>query len=231
MICITDSFYGIHTIKEICDMFEKQPDTDQVVIAKIDDNNNLKHITYFVGQNNSHGIEKYTEFNEAQQLQCKYKDEKVNVIRFYTLESAQDPKMAIVNVIIKDIKESTNNDTIIMDEFDFISVDRIRQKYCWRNDVECVMLHNTAANGGTMALLLNESNDPTSESKNYNDDIVKSLKEKKEYFLVDIKNRKYEAITHFTPLNTKQTKFNVHIYGYFTDFMGLAELTKENENV
>ena len=236
MICINGSFYGIHTLKEICDMFERQPDTDQVVVAKVDDNDDLEHITYFVGENNSHGIEKYTKFNKNQQMRCGYKDKKLNVVRFYTLANGSDPKMAVVNVIVKDVEEPTtfeNKDNVVeLDQADYISIDQIRQKYCWRDDVECVILHNAAVGGSTIALLLNESNAITFENKTYNDSIVKFLKEKKEHLLADVKNKYYAThyITQFVPLDIKQTKFNVHIYGYFTDMMGLISLKRENKN-
>lgn len=226
MICINGSFYGIHTLKEICDMFEKQPDTDQVVVAKVDDNDDLEHITYFVGENNSHGIEKYTKFNKAQQVQCRYKDKKFNVVRFYTLGNGSDPKMAVVNVIVKDVEESA----LTLDRTDYMSIDDIRQMYCWRNDVECVMLYN---NGSVMGLLLNESNDITFESRAYNDRIVKLFKDKKEYLLADMENEYFKDhyLIQFVPLNTKSTKFNVHIHGYFTDLDGLIALKKEKFNV
>lgn len=240
MINIDRSFYGIHTMEEIYKMFEENENVLQINILNLVESSLIgpkyDMIAHFSGLyptcNHTFPLKEIPNVNKYL-CDRSFKDtDKFEIFGINVFKNSFEDCFDIqifVKTVCSEVETAPIDYAMEVSKDDYISIDEIRQKYCWRDDVECIMLHNAATNGGTMALLLNESNAVVSENRNYNDGIVKFLKEKKEYILADMKNKKYEAVIQFTPLNMKQTKFNVHIYGYFTDMEGLYKLKNESK--
>ncbi len=153
------------------------------------------------------------------------KQDKFNV--FIIGDFTTDFNTYITNEKGNEIMDSYIDYTMEVSKDDYLSIDEIREMYCWRDDVECVIIQST----GILGMLLNESKDKTSESKNYNDKLVKLFKDKNEFAVANFKNKYFDGcIITFVPLNPSQTKFNVHITGYFTDMKGLYELKNESKS-
>lgn len=106
MTYINDYFYGKHTIGEIREMFQHQPDVDQVFVMKNnDDDYDIKDIiTYFIGPNNSKNINDTKEFNRIRQIECGYADKLVDVLEFHLYKSGYGG-MSNINVIVKDLSD------------------------------------------------------------------------------------------------------------------------------
>ena len=236
MINIDRSFYGIHTMEEIYKMFEKNEDVLQINIFNFVESSSITPkydmIAHFSGSYQTHSRTfSFREITSVNKCLCDkfFKDTDKFVITSINVSKNLFEDCFDIQICVKTLSDEVKTTQIDyameVSKDDYLSIDEIRERYCWRDDVECVMIQST----GILGMLLNESKDKTSESRNYNDKLVKLFKDKSEFVVANFKNKYFDGcIITFVPLNPSQTKFNVHITGYFTDMKGLYELKNES---
>lgn len=237
MINIDRSFYGIHTMEEIYKMFEENENVLQINILNLVESSSIgpkyNMIAHFSGFyptcNRTFPLKEIPNVNK---YLCDkfFKDtDKFEIFGINVFKNSFEDCFDIqifVKTVYSEVETPPIDYAMEVSKDDYISIDEIRQKYCWRDDVECVIIQST----GILGMLLNESKDNTSESRNYNDKLVKLFKDKNEFVVANFKNKYVDGcIITFVPLNPRQTKFNVHITGYFTDMKGLYELKNESK--
>lgn len=216
MMHVDKSCYGVHTITEIYEMFEKS-NAEQANIIKITGKyyeQEFQQIAYFTKKQSNQNPSSYSLPSE----------EKFNVYDFQVYKNTlgQD---STLNIFVKDIEKRP----------DYIRLYDLYKKYCSMDNVDHLILHDQYDDhfSNVIASLFGEAGFQMYDTYQYNHDMLEYLKRQHKYLIVDIPNtiRKSEWYTvKFVPTDLKETRFNVHLYAYFTDEEGVKKV-KENKGV
>ena len=221
---IMTKFYGSHTIEEIHEMFEKSDDVEQIYIIKKSGEckpYEYRQIAYFAKPSQySHPFPYPFQYPYSYSPQ---NEEKYNVIEIQALKNNLGLE-SILNIFVMDIE----------DKPDYIMVCDLCEKYCSMDNVDNLILHDfSGLSDEAMTLFLGNTigNGKPYDNCNYNRQMLIHLIHQDKYLLANIKDGPYKQYdVKFVPSDPKETRFNVHIYGYFTDKEGIKKI-KEKLNV